>query len=459
MDNQFDFGVLGLGVMGAALARNIVNHDFYTALYSVSEEERTRFDSERGGYKVFDTLEKFINALSKPRKVFLMITAGKPVDSVIERLLSLLEKGDIIMDGGNSYYRDTTRRELKCREHGIEYMGIGVSGGELGALGGPSMMVGGSLKAWNEVKVVLESIAAKHGDGCCCAYIGPEGAGHYVKMVHNGIEYAILQLIAETYHIMRFVGGKSVSDISAIFESWNTGALNSYLMEISSHVLAKNDEDGESLIDKILDVAEQKGTGKWTILEAIERDVYVPSIYEAQAVRSFSGKKAERLRGAKQLSLHTLMSEELQDEDLKNALLISTILCYSQGFELITKASKEEGWEIATTKLASVWKSGCIIRSRLLEDIESAGDLGEKPLILSEKLSYISALEPSLRRVAKAAIGAGMPMSGYLAALEYYDYYRAEQMPVNFIQALRDCFGAHTYMRNDRDGHFHTKWE
>ena len=459
MEMQFDFGVLGLGVMGAALAKNIINHGFNTALYSVSEEERTRFQNNEGVYKVFDNVERFIEALPKPRKVFLMITAGRPVDSVIDILLSLLEEGDIIMDGGNSHYKDTARRGIICREHGVEYMGIGVSGGELGALMGPSMMVGGSEKAWSEVRNVLESISAKQGNGCCCAYIGPEGAGHYVKMVHNGIEYAILELIAETYHFLRFERGKSVSDIKAIFEGWNQGALNSYLMEISALVLGKRDQDGESLIDKILDVAEQKGTGKWTILEAVERGVYIPSIYEAQAVRTFSAKRAERLRGAGQLALHAVKAEALQEEDIKNALLLSIILCYSQGFELIMKASDEEGWGIVPSNLAAVWKSGCIIRSRLLEEIERVEDLYKNPLLLSKEFFFISGLEKSLRKVSVSAAASGMPMSGFRSALQYYDYYRAGQMPVNFIQALRDCFGAHTYMRNDREGHFHTKWQ
>lgn len=459
MNHFFDFGVIGLGVMGAALSQNIINNGFCTSLYSVSEEERNRFYTKEGKYKVFASLEGFVDSIPRPRRVFLMITAGNPVDLVVDRLLLLLEEGDIIMDGGNSYYKDTKRREIRCREKGVQYMGIGVSGGELGALKGPSMMAGGSLKAWEEVKDVLTKIAAKHGDTCCCDYIGPEGAGHYVKMVHNGIEYAILELIAETYYFLRFRKNKSVQDIKSIFQNWNQGMLKSYLLEISILVLGKNDDDGEPLIDRILDVAGQKGTGKWTIIEAVERGVYIPSIYEAQAVRSFSQKKAERRAGAEQLTFHGSKTTDLQEEDLRKALLMSIILCYSQGFELIAKASQEEEWGIAPEKLASVWKSGCIIRSDLLEKIENAENLENIPLLFSTEFAFISDLENSLRKVAEAAVATGVPMSGYLAAMEYYDYYRADQMPVNFIQALRDCFGAHTYKRTDRPGDFHTEWE
>ena len=452
-------GMIGLGVMGSSLAKNMINHGFDTALYSVSAREREQFICENGNYRIFSSLEEFILSLERPRKVFLMITAGKPVDTVIHSLLPLLDGGDIIMDGGNSFYKDTAERSAECEKHGIQYMGIGISGGEKGALYGPSIMAGGNQEAWAEAGGILETIAARHEGKACCGYIGEGGAGHYVKMVHNGIEYAVLELIAETYQYMRVVKKMGAGEIQSVFEQWNRGPLNSYLIEISAKILRKKDEDGSCLVEKILDVAEQKGTGKWTVTESVERDVYIPSIYEAQMARVFSGRKTERTYGAETLSYGVRKTPELSVEEMEEALLLAMILAYSQGFELIAKAAVEEGWKIDLAGLAAVWKDGCIIRSALLGRIEQAEDIARKPLILSSVFSDTGALEGSLRKMAEASVVSGVPLPCIQASLHYYDYYRAGQMPVNFIQALRDCFGAHTYMRCDREGRFHTEWE
>lgn len=452
-------GIIGLGVMGSSLAGNIINHGFHAALYSVSARERERFKCENSKYRIFSGLEEFVLSLEKPRKVFLMITAGKAVDMVIRSLLPLLDKGDIIMDGGNSFYKDTARRSMECAEHEIMYMGIGISGGEKGALYGPSIMAGGSRAAFKEVSAILEAIAARYHGKACCGYIAEGGAGHYIKMVHNGIEYAVLEMIAEIYQYMRSVKKMEVGEIQSVFEQWNKGPLNSYLIEVSAKILQKKAEDETSLIDKILDVAEQKGTGRWAVAESVERGVYIPSIYEAQMARVFSAKKEERAYGAKNLKYSSWKVPEIGAEEIEEALLLAMILAYSQGFELIAKAAEEEGWSIDPAGLAAVWKDGCIIRSALLGRIERVKDIGRRPLLLAEEFSDACSLEKSLRNLASSAVLAGVPLPGLQSALLYYDYYRSSNMPMNFIQALRDCFGAHTYMRNDKEGYFHTDWD
>lgn len=459
MEKNCEIGLIGLGVMGSSLAKNMINHGFATALYSVSEQERRSFAAEKDNYRICSGMEEFVMSLAKPRKIFIMITSGRPVDMVIQSLLPLLDKGDIIMDGGNSYYRDTARRSGECGRHGILYMGIGVSGGEKGALYGPSIMAGGKQEAWDAVRNILETIAAEHQGKPCCGCIGEGGAGHYVKMVHNGIEYAILQLIAETYQFMRFVRKMEIEEIQSVFEEWNKGELNSYLIEISAKVLKKKAEDGTWMIDKILDVAEQKGTGKWTVEESVERGVYIPTIYEAQMARVFSSKKEERMSGSAQLKFHSCELPQTEIKEMEQALLMAVIMAYSQGFELIAKAAEEENWNIDLASLASVWKDGCIIRSALLERIEKVRDLACRPMILAPEFADAGTLEKSLRKAAAASVLSGIPLPCLQASLNYYDYYRSGQMPVNFIQALRDYFGAHTYMRNDREGHFHTDWE
>lgn len=457
---QCDIAVYGLGVMGSSLAKNMISHGFAVAAYSKSEAERERFSAEQENYRVCATAEEMLGSLKTPRCIFLMITAGKPVDMVLEELAPLLSEGDVVLDGGNSYYKDTGRRYAWCRERGIRFVGVGVSGGELGALYGPSMMAGGSLEGWEKTKHILQSIAAHVGETPCCGYVAREGAGHFVKMVHNGIEYAILQLIAETYHFMRYGLQMSYEEIVCCFEDWQEGKLDSYLIEISVKVLKKTDSDGSPLVEKILDVAEQKGTGKWTLQEAVERGVYIPTIYEAVSARNFSGKKALRSLGQKLLPVSGQPIQlENPGETLGNALLMGIILCYSQGLELIVKASEEEQWGIQIHSLADLWRDGCIIRSRLLEEIKAVSVSEDHPLLLDNVFSYMKELEPSLREVNQKAVLAGMALPGLAGTLHYYDYYHMGQMPVNFIQALRDCFGAHTYRRVDAEGYFHTKWD
>lgn len=457
---QCEIAVYGLGVMGSSLAKNMISHGFRVAVYNKSEKGRRSFQAEGSNYRVCETVEEMLDCLESPKRIFLMIAAGSPVDAVLDELLPKLSPGDVILDGGNSYYRDTDRRFARCEEQGICYVGVGVSGGEKGALYGPSMMPGGSLEGYEKTKAILQAVAAKADGVPCCTYISKGGAGHYVKMVHNGIEYAILQLLAETYQYMKQGLHMTAEEMTRCFTEWKTGELESYLIDISVTVLKKMDEDGTPLVEKILDVAGQKGTGKWTLQEGVERGVYIPSIYEAVSARNFSGKKELRKLGKE--TLHVSAQEASADgavEMLRDALLAGIILCYSQGLELIVKASEEEGWDIDMAGLVDVWRDGCIIRSRLLGQIKEARVSQEKPLLLSEAFAGLKDLEPALRRLNAQAVTAGIPIPGYAGALHYYDYYRMEQMPVNFIQALRDCFGAHTYQRVDREGSFHTLWE
>ena len=344
---QYEIGVYGLGVMGAGIARNMLDHGVRTAVYSVSEEERKRFETD--GYeetcKVCDTEAELIQSLARPRKIFLMITAGSPVDAVLSSLVPSLEPGDVIFDGGNSYYKDTDRRCHALEEKGIRYVGCGISGGRLGALYGPSIMPGGSYEGYRAGEKILRAIAATADGKPCCAYVGQGGSGHYVKMVHNGIEYAILELIAEAYMLMRSGLSMTHEAVLAVFKGWQRTRLDSYLIDISVQVMEQYEEDGVPLIDRILDVAEQKGTGKWTLCEAIERGVYTPGIYESVLARSFSAKKEERLAGAAILNASASKMElDQAEETLGDALLLSIALSYSQGMELIRKASDDIGW-------------------------------------------------------------------------------------------------------------------
>ena len=459
---QCEIGVYGLGVMGEGIARNMLEHGFRTAVYSVSEEERKRFETD--GYaeacKVCKTEAELIQSLARPRKIFLMITAGSPVDTVISSLAPALEPGDVIFDGGNSYYKDTDRRCHALEEEGIRYVGCGISGGRLGALYGPSIMPGGSYEGYRAGEKILTAIAATADGRPCCAYVGQGGSGHYVKMVHNGIEYAILELIGEAYMLMRNGLSMTHEAVLAVFKGWQRTRLDSYLIDISVQVMEQYEGDGVPLIDRILDVAEQKGTGKWTLCEAIERGVYTPGIYESVLARSFSAKTEERLAGAAILNASARKMELNQaEETLGDALLLAIALSYSQGMELIRKASDDNGWEIDLAALADLWKAGCIIRSSLLGDIKEAAKETAAPLILSVAFESLRKLEPSLRDIVVKAEDAGIAPTGFAAALHYYDYYRMKDMPVRFVQALRDCFGAHTYMRKDQEGHFHTDWQ
>lgn len=454
-----NIALYGLGVMGASLAKNLMRHGYNVALYSKNEVERAAFSESLGNSILCTSEREMLDALTTPRVVFLMITAGDPVDYVMESLLPNLSPDDIIIDGGNSHYQDTNRRAARLIERGVRYLGIGVSGGEEGAINGPSMMAGGSSDGWSVCRNMLQTIAAQVDGAPCCDYLGEGGAGHHVKMVHNGIEYAILQLIADIYLIMGTGLRMSHDKILETFRSWKDGPLASYLIDITVSVLSAVDDDGAPLVDKILDVARQKGTGGWTMLDAVKMGVYMPAVSEALFVRFFSENSALRRLGAKRLSA-TLIPMRLVDGEKKlcETLLAGIICAYAQGIELIERQSDAQGWGIDIQKVISLWRGGCIIRSRLLTQLGEALQENVPNIIVSERLSYIIKLEPSVREIVTAAMGAGLPVPTLASVLSYYDCCRAGHMPLNLVQALRDCFGAHTYERVDREGVFHTIW-
>jgi 6-phosphogluconate dehydrogenase len=459
---QYDLALYGLGVMGSSLAKNFLSRGYSVALFSKSEEERARFHGE-GNYEIFDSEQSLLSALKSPRIVFLMITAGWPVDQVSDSLLPYLDKGDVIVDGGNSYYQDTADRCARLEKQGICFVGAGISGGEKGALTGPSMMVGGSREGWEKCGSLLRSIAARRGEVCCCDYVGREGAGHYVKMVHNGIEYAILQLIADVCQLMSEGLGMNREEMREVFEGWRGSRLDSYLLEITIAILGKKDEDGQPLVDKILDVAGQKGTGSWTLQEAIRQGVYIPTICEAVFARYFSGSRELRLEGSRKLTADVRpvkLPKEQIPKLLGDALLMGMIESYAQGIELIHTASENFGWEINLPAAVSLWQEGCIIRSTLLKSIRTAleGDT-YRNLLLTEEFAYVSKLEPACRKAAGEAMASGLAVPALTSAVTYYDSCRTARSSVYMVQALRDCFGAHTYQRTDREGNFHTQWE
>lgn len=455
-----DIALYGLGVMGSSLAKNFLRHGYRVALYSKSEAERAAFSDYSENSVLCESEAELLDALAAPRVVFLMITAGGPVDQVIESLLPGLSPGDVVIDGGNSHYRDTNRRAEELAARGIHYLGAGVSGGEEGALYGPSMMVGGSAEGWSICGEMLKRISAQADGEPCCAYLGAGGAGHYVKMVHNGIEYAIIQLIADVYHILRTGLKYSHDKIASLFSRYKRGKLESYLIDITARVLAVKDEDGEPLLDKILDVARQKGTGSWTVLDAVECGVYAPTITEALFMRFFSENTALRKVGADRL--HAAVEEMcVRDAEtkLEDALLAGMLCAYAQGMELIQKRSLEQGWGIDMVTALALWRGGCIIRSGLLPELIAAAGEQAPNILVSERLSYITSLEGSLREVAAKSVQAGIAVPTLLSTISYYDCCRAGKLPLHVVQALRDCFGAHTYERVDRAGVFHTVWE
>ncbi len=458
----YQIGLLGLGVMGSSLAKNLINRGFATALTGRDEAERSRFD-HTGDYKIFDTNEAFVAALQKPRVIFLMITAGRPVDMVIEALLPLLDAGDVLIDGGNSFYRDTDRRCDLLAEKGIHFLGVGVSGGEKGALEGPSMMAGGSRAAWEASRPFLQAIAARTGDGApCCDYLGAQGAGHYVKMAHNGIEYGMLQLIADVYHLMTQGMGYSPAQAAGVFSRWREGALSGYLIDITALVLGKTDPDtGDALVLRICDMAGQKGTGNWTLHEGIDRGVYIPTIAESVFARGLSQKKALRQAGSR-LPGGPPEKAVFTEEMLRQALLAGFVCCYAQGLELIAAASDAFGWAIDLEKAAALWREGCIIRSAMLSDIMQScrEQPGLPSLMLSPRFaSLLQDLSAGWRRTVAAAVQSGIAAPTLASTLGYYDSYRTDPMPTALVQGLRDCFGAHTYRRVDKEGDFHTDWE
>ncbi len=468
--SKADIGLIGLAVMGENLVLNMESHGFTVAVYNRTVEKVDNFINGRGkGKNIIGThsLEELVAPLKKPRKVMLMVKAGKPVDDFIELLIPLLEKGDIIIDGGNSHFPDTIRRTKYVEEKGLFYIGTGVSGGEEGALRGPSIMPGGSPQAWEHVKPIFQAIAAKVADGTpCCDWVGENGAGHFVKMVHNGIEYGDMQLICETYQIMKDLLGLSYDEMHNIFKEWNEGELESYLIEITRDILAYKDEDGLPLVEKILDTAGQKGTGKWTVIASLDTGIPLTLIGEAVYARALSALKDERVLASKLIKGPTpkFDSDKKQFvEDLRKALYASKIVSYAQGFMLMRQAAKDYGWNLNYGGIALMWRGGCIIRSVFLGKIKDAFDNNPElsNLLLDPFFKEkVESSQDSWRRVVSTAISNGIWIPALSTALNFFDGYRNERLPANLLQAQRDYFGAHTYERVDRPRgeFFHTNW-
>ena len=466
MESKYDVGVIGLAVMGQNLALNIENNNFKVAVYNRSSERTTNFINQRAGDKNIKgcySLEELVESLSRPRKIILMVKAGQPVDMVIESLLPYLDKGDIIIDGGNSHFKDTDRRFENLQEKDIHFLGTGISGGEFGALHGPSLMPGGEKQVYAQVEDIFTAIAAQTDDGPCVAYLGYGSAGHYVKMVHNGIEYGVMALISEVYDIMRKALGLKPAAMAELFQRWNKSQ-NSYLLEITTEILEKEDpETGRSLIDLILDTAKQKGTGKWSVEEALNLGWPIPTITAAVNSRSLSSFKSKRVKISNHLGGWTELNEgetEFLDK-LKQALELGTIIAYSEGMSLLEVASSEYEYNLELAEIARIWEDGCIIRSNLLKPIRSAY-LHEEfvHLICADKFQSDFAKKVSaLRGVVSEVKSLGLPIPALSAALDYFDTLRSKELPANLIQAQRDYFGAHTYQRRDKDGDFHTEWQ
>ena len=466
-----DIGLVGLAVMGENLALNMESKGFHVSVYNRTVEKVDRFMEGRGkGLNFYGahSLEDFIDSLKSPRKVFLMVKAGKPVDEFIDKLIPLMDPGDIIIDGGNTHFPDTARRTEYVESKGLLYIGTGVSGGEEGALKGPSMMPGGSPAAWQYVKPIFQGISAKVADGTpCCDWVGQGGAGHFVKMVHNGIEYGDIQLICECYQIMKDILGMTNEEMHETFAEWNRGDLDSYLIEITRDILAKKDEDGRYVLDYILDTAGQKGTGKWTAISALDLGEPLTLISESVYARCLSALKDERVKASGILDGPEPVKFEGDKaaflEDLRRALFASKVVSYAQGYSLMRAAAKEYGWDLNYGGIALLWRGGCIIRSvflgKIKEAFDKAPDLANILLdpYFQEKLSDA---QQGWRKVVSQAVMNGVPAPCMSAALEYYDGYRTERLPANLLQAQRDYFGAHTYERTDRPRgeFFHTNW-
>jgi 6-phosphogluconate dehydrogenase len=465
-----DIGLIGLAVMGENLVMNMESKGFTVAVYNRSTERVTSFIEGRGkGKNIIDamSIKELVDKLETPRKVMLMIKAGKPVDDLIDLLIPYLSKGDIIIDGGNSHFFDTIRRTKYVEEKGFFYIGTGVSGGEEGALKGPSIMPGGSPAAWPHVKPIFQAIAAKVEDGTpCCSWVGENGAGHFVKMVHNGIEYGDMQLICEAYQLMKELLGMTAEEMHEVFKEWNNGELDSYLIEITSEILAYKDSDGSAIVDKILDASGQKGTGKWTSVTSFDEDIPLTLISEAVYARCLSSIKDERVAASKILSRPEVKfqgDKEAFIEDIKNALYASKIVSYAQGYALMAAAAKTNAWNLNFGEIALMWRGGCIIRSAFLGKIKDA--FYNNPELTNLLLDpffkeKVEACQASWRKVAAEALLNGVPIPAFSSALCYFDGYRSEWLPANLLQAQRDYFGAHTYERVDRPRgeFFHTNW-
>ncbi|WP_319380571.1 decarboxylating NADP(+)-dependent phosphogluconate dehydrogenase [Thiomicrorhabdus sp.] len=470
--DKADIGLIGLAVMGQNLVLNMTDHGFKVAVYNRSRQKTDEFiAAEPNNEKLFPyfDLESFVAGLSVPRKVMLMVKAGEVVDLFIDQLLPLLEPGDIIIDGGNSLYTDSNRRTAELQEKGILFIGSGVSGGEEGARHGPSIMPGGNPQAWEAVKPIFQSISAKADDQPCCDWVGEGGAGHYVKMVHNGIEYGDMQLIAESYHLMRYGMGLSADECQAVFAEWNQGVLDSYLIEITAEILKFKDEDGQPLVDKILDAAGQKGTGKWTGISSLELGMPVTLITESVYSRCLSALKDERIRAEAHFGKPAISQPLSEDEKsamlsaIHDALYASKIISYAQGYMLMTEAANEFGWRLNYGAIALMWRGGCIIRSTFLGEIKAAYEKDPQLTNLLMADFFTSALknaDENWRKAVIFAIQRQIPTPALSSALAFFDGYKTAKLPANMLQAQRDYFGAHTYERIDapRGTFFHTDW-
>ena len=468
--SKAEIGLIGLAVMGENLVMNMESKGFTIAVYNRSTEKVDNFINGRAkGKKIIGcrSVEELVQALEKPRKVMMMIRAGQAVDDMISQLLPLLEPGDVIIDGGNSYFKDTIRRTAEVTEKGLLYVGTGVSGGEEGALNGPCLMPGGNKEAWKLLQPIFTAISAKvDGDIPCCEWIGENGAGHFVKMVHNGIEYGDMQLICEAYQMMRDGMGMSSAQMHKVFEAWNHSELDSYLMEITADIMGYQDENGETTVEKILDVAGQKGTGKWTCIAALDEKVPLTLINEAVASRCISDMKEERVQAGKSYERSNKMIADVKEEfieDIRKALYASKIISYAQGYSLMRSAAKEYDWDLKFGDIALIWRGGCIIRSAFLGKIKEAFDRDPNLSNLILDPYFKSAIEdclPSWRKVVATATEYGIPMPAMNAALSWFDSYTCANLPANLLQAQRDYFGAHMYERIDRPRGemYHTNW-
>ena len=467
---KYQIGVAGLAVMGRGLALNLAEHGFAVAGYNRSSEPTEIFveAGKAAGYTITGcaTLEEFCSVLEKPRKILLMVKAGAAVDAVLEGLMPYLEPGDIVIDGGNSHYPDTVRRHDACAQKNINFMGLGVSGGEEGARHGPALMPGGDKDAYAQVEKFLTTIAAHVGEDPCCAYIGPGGAGHFVKMTHNGIEYGDMELICEAYYLMRKLLGMSAAEIAEQFKAWNEGELSSYLVDITAHILTVQDpESGNALVDMIAPIAGSKGTGMWTVQEALALGVPLPTIAQAVFARDLSAKSDERTAAKERYGCEhapfTGSDRAAFLEAIRQALYASKICSYAQGFALLKTASERYDWNLDLGGIALLFRGGCIIRAAFLERIAEAYRAPQPPanLLMDDYFAgKLAAYQPAWRQVVTTAAASGVAAPAFSASLAYFDGYRDAEGPMNLLQAQRDCFGAHTYRRTDKEGSFHFDW-
>ncbi len=464
-----NIGVTGLAVMGRNLARNLARHGHIVALHNRTYARTTRLVDEHGDEGTFvpsESLEDFVASLTKPRAIIIMVKAGRPTDDVIDELAPLLDEGDIVIDCGNAHFADTRRREAQLRDQGLHFVGCGVSGGEEGALNGPSIMPGGSAESYQKLGPIFESIAAVVDDTPCCVHVGPDGAGHFVKMVHNGIEYADMQLIAEAYDLLRQGLGVEPGEIAKIFRSWNEGDLESFLIEITADVLAQQDAaTGKAFVDIVLDEAEQKGTGRWTVQSALDLGIPITGIAEATFARALSGHAEQRSPAQEAFGTEVgdldVIDRAVFVEDVRRALYASKVVAYAQGFDHIAAGSAEYDWDVDPGAMAMIWRGGCIIRARFLNRIKEAYDADPQLSSLLVAPYFADAVRSgvdSWRRVVASAAMAGIPTPAFSSSLAYYDGLRRDRLPAALIQGLRDNFGAHTYHRVDKEGSFHTEW-